>query len=35
MDGPMDYYTNWNKSDKDKYIISYVESKKWYKWTYL
>ena len=30
MDGPMDCYTNWNKSDKDKYIVSYVESKKCY-----
>ena len=36
MDGPRDYHTKWNKSDKDKYhMIPYAESKKWYRWTYI
>ena len=24
MDGPRDYYTKWNKSEKDKYYITYM-----------
>ena len=37
MDGPREYHTKWNMSEKDKYymISLHVESKKWYKWTYL
>jgi len=37
MDGPRDYHTKWNKSDRDKYhMISLIcEKKKWCKWTYL
>ena len=36
MDRLRDYHTKWNKSDKDKYhMIPYVESKKWYRWTYI
>ena len=36
MDEPVGYYTKWNKSKTN--IIwhhLYVESKKWYEWTYL
>ena len=36
MDGTRDRHTKWSKSDKDKYhMISRVDLKKWYKWTYL
>ena len=37
MDGPSDYHTKSSKSDKKRHTWyhSYVESKKWYKWTYL
>ena len=38
MDGPGDYYTKWNKSDKEKYhMVPFICRflKKWYKWTYL
>ena len=37
MDGPRDYHTKWNQSDKEKYHdITYLWNlKKWYKWTYL
>ena len=35
MDGPQDYHIKWSKTEKDKYhMITHVESKKWYKWTY-
>ena len=30
-----DYHTKWSKSYEDKYHMIYVESKIWYKWTYL
>ena len=38
VDGREDDHTKWNKSDKKdniKWDHLYVESKKWYKWTYL
>ena len=35
MDGPRDYQTKWNNSEKDKYHILHVESKIWHKWTHL
>ena len=38
MDEPRDYHIKWSKSEKDKYdniIFLYVESIKWYRWTYL
>ena len=39
MDGPIDYYTKWSKSDRERQISwyhSYVESNfERYKWTYL
>ena len=28
MDGPRDYHTKWNKSDKDKYVAHMWNSKK-------
>ena len=36
MGGPRDYHTVWSQSEKDKYcMISYAQSKIWYKNTYL
>ena len=39
MDGPRDYHTKWNKSDRERqipYDVAYMWNlKKWYKWTYL
>ena len=37
LDEPRDDHTKCSKPDKDKYLMIhlYVESKKWYKWTYL
>ena len=38
VDGHIDYHTKWGKSDREINIIwsyLYVESKKWYIWTYL
>ena len=39
MDGPRDYHTKWNKSDRERqisYDIIYMwHLQKWYKWTYL
>ena len=36
VEGLRNYHTQWSKSEKDKYHNHlYVESKKWYKWTYL
>ena len=39
FDGPGDYHTKWNKSDRERqisYDINYIWNlKKWYKWTYL
>ena len=36
MDGPRDCHTEWSKSEKEKYHMTPLESKKkWYKWTYL
>ena len=38
IDGPGEYHTKWNKSDRKTNILwyhLYVESKKWYNWTYL
>ena len=38
MDGPGDNHTKWSKSERERqmpYDITYMESKQWYKWTYL
>ena len=38
MDGPGDYHTKWNKSERERHTIWYhlhVEPKIWHKWTYL
>ena len=38
MDGPRDCHTEWNKSDRGRqvsYDITYVKSKKRYRWIYL
>ena len=38
LDGPRDYHTKWGKSEGERQISwyhLYVESKIWYKWTYL
>ena len=38
MDGPRDYHAKWSKLERERqisYDITYVESKIWYKWTYL
>ena len=40
MDGPRDYHTKWNKTEKDIYIYIYLTNmwnlkKKWCKWTYV
>ena len=35
MDGNKDYYTDWSKSQKDKWYHLYVELEKYYKWIYI
>ena len=38
MDGPRGYHSEWSKSERRRNSIwyhLYLESKKWYKWTYL
>ena len=39
MDGPRDYHTKWNKSERERqmpYDITHMwNQKKWYKWTHL
>ena len=35
VDGPRDYHTKQSNSERDKCYHLYVESKVWYKWTYL
>ena len=38
MDGPRDYHTQWNKSERERqtpWYLLLVESKIWYKWIYL
>ena len=38
LDRPRDYHTKWSKSERVRQILGYhlyVESKIWYKWTYL
>ena len=38
IDGTGDYHIKWGKSDRERQIsddITYVTSKKWYRWTYL
>ena len=39
VDGPRDYHTEWNKTEKERQIpydvIFMWNLKKWYRWTYL
>ena len=39
MDGPRDYHTEWNKSDRERQLSYYITDlwnlKKVYKWAYL
>ena len=35
MGGPRDCHTEWNKSDRERDMISVKSKRKWYKWTSL